>query len=247
LNFIDASQEPEAKRSLDHETESCGSTSGEDASSKLSGDGHRWGSCLGRARGSRGSRASGSTGGGCAGAAGSGRAAAGGRGSVFGRVELSAVCLLGIVASLLRIRIARVVGLALGVKLFAKEGWHGVDVVLEAGSTAVCTGAVDNQGRSITAILSSQRRATAEFRAGILLRSAPLSSCGQRDLRNIDLGGAVLRNSEAGQKRDGDDRLGEHIGRDERFEETPGLIVWDGDDGEPESQERRSQLMIIRA
>jgi hypothetical protein len=31
------------------------------------------------------------------------------------------------------------------------------------------------------------------------------TSCGQRDLRDVNLGGAVLRGTEAGKERDGDD------------------------------------------
>lgn len=133
-------------------------------------------------------------------------------------------------------------------KLFAEEGWHGVDVVLEAGSSAVCASAVDNQGRlrlvismcskSIegTCVQSegytqhhrdfeqsvaryhrvrgrhSVERCTIELMEcqsmylwmSVIFADKPTSRS-QRDLGDIDLGGAVLRSCEAGKERDSND------------------------------------------
>jgi len=65
-----------------------------------------------------------------------------------------------------------VVGNALFVSLLAEEGWDSVDVVREAGSSAVAAGTVDDERVRVTVIL--QKLAT-EFRACGLLSSAPLA------------------------------------------------------------------------
>lgn len=53
-----------------------------------------------------------------------------------------------------------VVGLALGVFLLAEEGWDSVDIVLEAGGSAVTAGTVDDESvllRIIISLCSTER------------------------------------------------------------------------------------------
>lgn len=69
-----------------------------------------------------------------------------------------------------------VVSLALGVKLLAKEGWDGVDIVVEAGSSAVSAGTIDDESVRVAVILDVIR---AELGARSLLSATPLALHGE--------------------------------------------------------------------
>jgi hypothetical protein len=181
------------KHSLDHKTESCGGTDSENTSPEFPCDSHGGSGGFRSARRSCGSNGGRSRRGGCAG----GGRAGGCWGSVLGRIECSAVCLLGIVARALGSRIVGVVCNALYVSLLAQKGWDGVDVVRKTGSSAVTAGTVDDESvlRRIISICSKstdsvsgawgwrtnrvtvilQITLATEFRACGLLSIAPLA------------------------------------------------------------------------
>jgi len=71
---------------------------------------------------------------------------------------------------------AGVVGLALSVGLLTEEGWNGVDIVLEAGSSAVTAGTVDGESVRVAVVLDVIR---AEHGARSLLSATPLALHGE--------------------------------------------------------------------